>query len=285
MPLELDDRIESALGSRPSRRAALAGGCIGEVYRVELEVGRSVVIKVDDGGSPKLDIEGYMLRYLRARSALPVPEVLHCEPDLLAMTFIDGDSHFTSPSQEHAAELLASLHGIVGDAHGLERDTLIGGLHQPNPATASWLEFFREQRLLHMARKAHQEGRMPAATLKRLESLADNVDRWLIEPPRPSLLHGDVWTTNVLAERGRITGFIDPAVYYGHPEIELAFTTLFGTFGDAFFRLYHELRPIPDGFFEERRDIYNLYPLLVHVRLFGGGYLGSVEQTLRRLGY
>ncbi len=115
--------------------------------------------------------------------------------------------------------------------------------------------------------------------------LSGSLGQWLAEPPHPSLLHGDVWTTNVLASKGRITGFIDPAVYYGHPEIELAFTTLFGTFSRPFFERYHELRPIPDGFFETRKDIYNLYPLLVHACLFGSSYAMSVDAIVSRLGY
>ena len=97
---------------------------------------------------------------------------------------------------------------------------------------------------------------------------------------QPSLIHGDVWTTNVLASSERITGFLDPAIYYADPEIELAFITLFNTFGRPFFQRYHELRPISTDFWEIRRDLYNLYPLLVHVRLFGGGYVGAVEQIL-----
>jgi len=136
-----------------------------------------------------------------------------------------------------------------------------------------------------MGGEAARAGRMPQRLYARLEKFADNIERWLNEPEHPSLIHGDVWTTNVLAHNGRITGFIDPAVYYAHPEIELAFTTLFGTFGSAFFERYRELRPLKPGFFEERRDIYNLYPLLVHVRLFGGGYAASVDQTLSRFGY
>lgn len=96
---------------------------------------------------------------------------------------------------------------------------------------------------------------------------------------------GDIWSRNVLARNGRVVGLIDPAIYYGHPEAELAFITLFNTFGDAFFQRYHALRPIAAGFFEERRDLYNLYPLLVHVRSFGGGYVHSVDQILRRFGF
>ena len=126
---------------------------------------------------------------------------------------------------------------------------------------------------------------MSSALLKRIERFAGDLHQFIDEPEHPSLLHGDVWTTNVLATGGKISGFIDPAVYYGHPEIELAFTTLFSTFGQAFFDAYHALRPIPDGFFETRRDVYNLYPLLVHARLFGSSYLNSVEGTIARLGY
>ena len=100
-----------------------------------------------------------------------------------------------------------------------------------------------------------------------------------------ALIHGDVWTTNVLARAGRITAFLDPAIYYADPEIELAFIGLFGTFGRAFHEAYHSLRPIAPGFFEERRDLYNLYPLLVHVRLFGGSYVGQVERTLAGYGF
>ena len=121
-------------------------------------------------------------------------------------------------------------------------------------------------------------------TLRRIERFADNLDEWLIEPARPSLIHGDIWSTNVLASDNRITGFIDPAIYYGHPEIELAFITLFNTFGDPFFQRYDERNGIAPGFFDTRRDIYNVYPLLVHVRLFGGGYWSGIEQVLSRHG-
>ena len=171
-----------------------------------------------------------------------------------------------------------------GEAFGLERDTLIGGLPQPNPRTESWLVFFRDRRLQYMAREAHRAGRLPAAVLGRVESLAGRLDEWIDEPPHPALIHGDMWTGNVLCHGGRISGFVDPAIYYADPEIELAFSTLFGTFGDSFFGRYNELSPLRPGFFGERKDLYNLYPLLVHVRLFGGSYVGGVERILSRFG-
>ncbi|MBE2199555.1 MAG: fructosamine kinase family protein [Anaerolinea sp.] len=279
------DEVAAALGVAVVDVAPLSGGCIGQVYRVRLANGETAVVKVDDSAHPQLDIEGYMLRYLAEHSALPVPQVWHSDPRLLIMSFLPGSSRFSTAAQAHAADLLAALHAITAPAFGLERDTLIGGLHQPNPWTDSWLTFFRERRLLYMGREGVRSGRLPAAVLARLEKFCGQLERWLAEPERPSLLHGDVWTTNVLAVGERITGFVDPAIYYGHPEIELAFTTLFGTFDRAFFARYQELRPIPPGFFEERRDIYNLYPLLVHVRLFGGSYVQSVVNSLRRFGF
>lgn len=272
--------IESALGVGVVCIESLSGGCIGEVYRAQLSDRRSVVVKVDSGSSPRLDVEGYMLAYLGEHGGLPVPRVYHNAPRLLVMEWLPGDSRFSSKAEEHAAELLAALHAVRGDAFGLERDTLIGGLHQANPRSPRWIPFFREHRLIAMACEAHRARRLSKETLRRVHRFADRLDDLLDEPAYPSLLHGDVWTTNVLAEGGRITGFLDPAVYHGHPEIELAFITLFGTFGDAFFRRYDALRGIAPGFFEVRRDIYNLYPLLVHVRLFGGGYVSGVERTL-----
>ncbi len=258
---------------------------MGEVYRVWLENGDSVVAKVDQRRNAVLEIEGFMLQYLRDHSSLPVPTVVYSSPTVLIMEYIEGGSTFPVAAERHAAELLAALHTVTADQFGLEHDTLIGGLHQPNPWTASWIEFFRDQRLLFMGREALQSGQLPRTVFSRLEKFAERLDEWIEEPDHPSLIHGDVWTTNVLSHQGRITGFIDPAIYYGHPEIELAFTTLFHTFGQAFFTRYQELKPVKPGFFEIRRDLYNLYPLLVHVRLFGGGYVGSVSGILSRIGF
>jgi fructosamine-3-kinase len=283
MSTTLQAELEQALGTRPLSLTPLSGGSIGSVYRVQLP-GRDVVAKYDPQPAAQLDVEGSMLRYLRAASALPVPDVLSCTPHLLIMSYIEGSSRFSAAAQQHAAELLAALHTISGPAFGHERATLIGGLHQPNHPHPAWLTFFRDQRLLYMTQQASERGTLPAAVRRRLERCAGRLDQWLDEPAAPALIHGDVWTTNVLAQGARITGFVDPALYYADAEIELAFTTLFGTFGDPFFERYAELRPLSPNFFSERRDIYNLYPLLVHVTLFGSGYVAPIERTLRRFG-
>ncbi|OFX12150.1 MAG: fructosamine kinase [Alphaproteobacteria bacterium RIFOXYD12_FULL_60_8] len=279
----LDHAIQGLIGSAVVERRALSGGCVSEVFLIRLADGRKLVAKVGPPGCG-LDVEGFMLDYLRGHSALPVPEVIHGDDGLLLMSYISSVEGLTASAQAHAGELLAALHAIKGPAFGFERDTLIGGLHQPNPFTPSWREFFRDQRLLYMAGEALRAGRLPARLMTRIESLCGRLERWIEEPTHPSLIHGDLWTGNVLCAKGQIAGFIDPAIYYADPEIELAFSTLFGTFGAPFFEVYQAHRPVRPGFFEERRELYNLYPLLVHVRLFGGSYVDSVERGLSKFG-
>jgi fructosamine-3-kinase len=276
--------IEVALGERLLDARPMCGGCIGEVYRAELADGTSVVAKVDRSGESHLEREAYMLRYLREKSELLVPEVYHSSGTLLLMEFMLGSGNL-SGAQEHAAELLAALHDITAGAYGHERDTLIGSLSQPNPWTDSWVEFFRDQRLLYLSGVASEAGRLPVNLRSRVEGLAGRLGEILEEPERPALIHGDAWSGNVLAEGNRITAFLDPAIYHADPEIELAYISLFDSFGKPFFERYHELRPIKEGFFEERRHLYSLYPLLVHVYFFGGPYVGSVEGVLDRLGF
>jgi fructosamine-3-kinase len=274
--------VEAHLGGRMLSVRPLGGGCIGEVYMVELQKGPPLVAKVDKEGESRLEREAYMLRYLRQKSELPVPKVYHGSEKLLLMQFIEGNSRFTEGAERHAAELLARLHDITADSYGHERDTLIGALDQPNPPTKNWAEFFRDHRLLYIALVAHEAGRLPLEDLLRVERLSETLDALIEDPNPPALIHGDVWSANVLARGDRITAFLDPAIYYADPEIELAFISLFDSFGRPFLDRYQEIRPIRDGFFEVRRDLYNLYPLLVHTYYFGGGYLGSVRYTLDR---
>jgi len=289
---DLRARLEAALGSPILRMGPLAVGFGLTGHTVELEDGRRLAVKARTAGSgpslasdPSLALEGYMLGELARLSELPVPHVYVAEPDLLVMAFIENDGGaITADVERDAARLIAALHATPRAAFGYGRDTLIGPLPQPNPQSPAWIPFFRDHRLLHMARAARDEGALPVALYGRLETLAERLETWLTEPPFPSLLHGDLWTGNVLVKGNRIAGFVDPALYCGHPEIELAFTTMFGTFGTAFFEAYEALSPLEPGFHELRRDLYNLYPTLVHVRLFGESYLAAVERTLKRLG-
>lgn len=278
----LAERLERVVGMRPTRLSSLTGGCVAEVTRACFGDGTCVVVKSSASGG--LECEGWMLGYLALHSSLPVPDVIYSDDDLLVIEYIDNQSgSLGTPAQTHAAELLASLHSVSSAHYGLERDTVIGGLHQPNPPTRNWIDFFRDQRLLYMSRRGRDGGVLGAASVARLEKLCSRLDQWIGASGVPSLIHGDVWGGNVLSRGDTIAAFVDPAIYFADAEIELAFSTLFSTFDDAFFRRYAELRPISPGFFELRRDIYNLYPLLVHAILFGPSYARSVDAITRRL--
>jgi fructosamine-3-kinase len=285
---DLKTRLHQALGSRVVEERPLAVGFGLTGLEVTLVDGRRLAVKAGEArrdGASGLELEAFMLGELDRLSELPVPRVHYAARDLLVMDFIETDGGGISASVErHAGELIAKLHATARQHFGYSRDTLIGPLHQPNPETEKWLPFFRDQRLLTMAREAHREGSLPSILFARIERLAERIEDYLIEPRFPSLLHGDLWTGNVLVRQGRIAGFVDPAIYFGSPEIELAFTTMFGTFGKSFFEAYESHLPLEPGFHELRASLYNLYPTLVHVRLFGSGYLPPIERTLARIG-
>ncbi len=275
--------VEDSAGTRVVGSRSLSAGHNTALYLVDLDNGTRLVAKLAPHGDARLDVEGWMLSYLGRVSALPVPDVIKCDPHILLMSYIPCSGVIDEDAQTHAAELLTKLHSIKAPVYGLERDTVIGPLLQPNQKERDWIAFFRDHRLLYMARKALEEGQIGKGLMRRIETLAADLDQYIGTPAAPSLIHGDIWSGNVLSLKGKISGFIDPAVYYADPEIELAFSTLFGTFSEPFFQRYNELSPIRDGFFEVRKDIYNLYPLLVHVRIYGLGYVQAVTRILDRL--
>ncbi|MGB0574808.1 MAG: fructosamine kinase family protein [Alphaproteobacteria bacterium] len=280
---ELRKQISRAIGRQPVSFQELHGGNVARVYLAEMESGPLLVVKTGGAGGD-FEIEALMLRYLAENTDLPVPKIHYADAALLIMDWIESGDPIDDSAERDAAIHLSALHQITAPEFGFERDTLIGPLTQPNPKTARWLDFFRDQRLLFMARQALDENRLSPETMNRFDSLAGRLDQWIDEPRAPALLHGDMWGGNVLVKDSRLTGFIDPAIYFGDGEMDLAFATLFGSFRRPFFEAYEEITPLRDGFWEARRDLYNLYPLLVHLRLFGGDYARSIDATLNRLG-
>ena len=284
----LADLIKTRTGAVLRSIAPLSGGCVATVMRADLDDGRQLVIKqstTDDARNASgLLIEAKMLRYFKTHSPIHCPEVIYASDVCLVMTFITNDNRMSNHVQRDLAEQLAAQHQLTSDTFGLGFDTLIGGLAQPNTQEENWISFFAEHRLRHMAQHAYREGKLPGSMAARIDRLIDRLGDHLPTHNKASLLHGDLWGGNILCQSDMLAGLIDPAIYYGDREIELAFGTLFGDLTPGFFARYNEIMPIEPGFFEERRDLYNLYPLLVHVRLFGGSYVGSVDHILARFG-
>ena len=260
----------------------MSGGCIAPVYRVSLADGTILVAKQGEG----LETEAWMLDHLAQRTGLPVPDVIYVEAGLLLMEYIPADGSLDAQAQTHAADLLAGLHAITAPSYGGPCDMTTGGVPLPNPASPLWLPFFINHRLLFMADLARQSGHLSTTARHRIDAIAGRLDQWLDEPERPGLIHGDLWHGNILCKRttkgNRIAAFIDPSINYTNPEAELAYATLFESLGQPFFDRYQEHRPLSPGFIEVKRDLYNLYPLLVHVWLFAGHYPAAIDRILDR---
>ncbi len=280
----LRSRIAAACGARPQRLrlAPLFGGCIAEVYRLDFDDCPPLVAKVAPEGG--LAIEGFMLGYLAEKTSLPVPATRHVSDTLLLMDYVENHQGRSAAAEQNAAEALAALHAIEAEAFGFERDTVIGALPQQNSWTYNWCDFYREYRLLTMGLIARESGRLPADTHRQLERFCLQLENFIDQPPAPGLVHGDVWSGNVLFNGDRVAAFIDPALYYADPEVEIAYIELLSTFGGTFHRRYRELRPLRPGYAEGRRDVYNLFPLLVHTEICGAPYAQMVQDILTRYG-
>jgi len=294
--------LEEILGQEIDSWSALSGGCVAEVYCLNLK-SRRLVLKLgsaahnrpryllnpalsdfQDRNLEGLEKEAYMLCFLRKSSSVPVPQVWLVSPGLLLMEFVESGSQGVEYDQL-AATQLASLHSTPQPFFGFYQDTLIGSLEQPNPGSEKWVPFYREHRLLYMSKLAFERGRLGTSELRRVENLASQLERVIEEPKFPSLVHGDLWGGNVISGEQGIAALIDPAIYFAHYEVEIAFTTMFQTFSDQFYREYEKYLPLGEEFWQKRIHVYLLYPVLVHVALFGGGYTSSLANRLNRLGY
>jgi fructosamine-3-kinase len=262
----------------------VGGGSINDAYRLETEAGRFFVkVNHADRFPSMFEAEADGLRRLRAAGALRVPEVIEHGEDhddtFLLLEWIEGG--IKGPDfWEAFGRGLAQLHRNTQGRFGLERDNYIGSLRQVNTPEADWQSFFIRHRLEPQVRMARDRKRVEAGMAIRFERLFHRLDKLFPAEP-PALLHGDLWSGNFLCDARGNPVLIDPAVYYGHREMDLAMTRLFGGFDDPFYAAYQADRPLEQGW-EERVDLCNLYPLLVHVNLFGGGYVAQVEAVLRR---
>jgi fructosamine-3-kinase len=281
---DLPTRVMKAVGERPIVLEPLPGALVAEVYHATFRDGTSVVVKYDPEPEARLDIEAEMLRNLRTPEVIPVPDVYHASRHLLIEELIEGD-HLQPAAHDDAGRLLAALHQVTSPEAGLGGETLNGSILLPSPWTSSWIEFYLEHRLTFAADLARDGGQLPDSYWERVQTLVSRMDRLVEDPPACALLHGDVWDANVLSRGDTVAAFIDPSTCFGHPELELAYMSLFGRFGDAdapIFRAYHDINPIAPGFWETRRYVYGVYPALIHVVYFGERFLPLLDEFRTR---
>jgi fructosamine-3-kinase len=273
--------------------AHAGGGSINQAARVEVN-GRPAFLK-HHASAPAgfFTAEARSLDVLRAVEGGPrIPHVIAAfdvaaegdagEPSWLLLEWLEPGRR-TPAFAERLGRAMAALHAPVAGGWGWDEDNFIATVPQPNATASTWADFWRDRRLQPVLRLARNAGRMPGSA-RAWDRLMDALPAALApaESDGPSLLHGDLWSGNVLCTADGEPALVDPAAYRGHREVDLAMADLFGGFDERFHAAYREARPLADGYAEARRPIYQLFYLLVHVILFGGGYGAQTEAVLAR---
>ena len=262
----------------------LAGGCIHTATRVLAGDGQPLFVKLGEpAAADAFATEAEGLAELAAPGTVRVPRpIAHgvtARQAYLVTEFIELTGRVTDPEAFGAD--LAQLHATSAKAFGWHRDNSIGPTPQPNGWLGDWTAFWRERRLGPQLRLAEADGYHRVA--ERGWRLTERLDALLADhASRPALLHGDLWAGNYGGDDHGRPVLFDPAVYYGDREADLAMTELFGGFPELFYRGYEDAWPLPPGY-ATRKQLYNLYHLLNHAHLFGGGYAAQAERTIDRL--
>ena len=287
----MDDRLEAslgnALGSRVKGARPLSGGDINDAYEATLADGRVVFVKSNVRAPNDMFVtEARGLAWLAEAGALRVPAVLASGGANEMTPFLALELVRPAPRapdfDERLGHGLAALHRHGAEAFGLDHDNYIGRLPQKNTFAVNWPEFYRVRRLGAQLKAAVDAGLASTRMRRSFERLLAQLETLCGPPEPPARLHGDLWGGNLITDELGEPCLIDPAVYGGHREIDLAMMKLFGGFGPRVFAAYKEAFPLADGY-RERVALYQLYPLMVHVNLFGGGYVPQVEAALARL--
>lgn len=274
--------------------SSLSGGCIHQAVKIST-FDQDMMIKWSIDSPPRIFLlEESGLDLLRQSNTIRVPQVyqaadigVDCPAYILMEWVAPPTTGGRSFNQEKLGRGLAELHRKGKSActvaqYGLDENNYIGRIVQVNDWMDHWIDFFREKRLIPQISLANSAGRLPQKRKRGLYLLLDQLDQWLEGVERsPSLLHGDLWIGNVIADQDKNPVLLDPAVYYGDREIDLAFTELFGGFKDQFYAAYNEVMPLDPGF-EKRKHLYNLYHLVNHLNHFGETYGSPIDLLLGR---
>lgn len=290
IPKEITDSLISFFNKTQHREfiirssRPLAGGSINHVYQLKTNSGYYCIKYNNAAAYPGMfEKEAMGLGILGDANEIKVPEVITVQnTNIYSYILLE---YISSSTKIHGfmadfGHSLAALHRHSSAFYGLDHDNYMGSLAQTNTIHHDWSSFFIEERIERQLIPAKNSGYFSPEDLARFQRLFRQFQT-LCPVEKPSLVHGDLWGGNyIISGEGRAC-LIDPAVYYGHREVDIAMSTLFGGFDPEFYSAYNEVFPMEKGW-EERLDIYNLYPLLVHLNLFGSGYLGSIERIIRR---
>ena len=282
---EVEQSLSATLGSgvRLDIPNSIAGGSINQAFRVESNRGPFFVKVNTANGLDMFAAEAEGLEELQQSESLRIPRPLAWgvagQQSFLVLEYLELGG---SGSSSALGEGLAAMHRITADQFGWYRDNTIGSTEQRNRHEADWVVFWGENRLrfqLDLALARGATARALEQGYRLIESLADFM---VGHDPEPSLLHGDLWSGNYAFTRAGEPTIYDPAVYYGDREADLAMTELFGGFRREFYAAYRQAWPLDEGY-SIRKKLYNLYHVLNHFNLFGGGYLSQAQGMIRSL--
>jgi protein-ribulosamine 3-kinase len=259
----------------------LTGGCINQTILADTSSGQFFIKWNAPGLSAMFEAEAKGLDLLAKAGVIRVPEVYYYGNNdacsYLILEFVEREAQAKN-FWKNFGTALSMLHRHTRPRFGLDFNNYIGSLPQQNHLNETWIDFFIQNRLEAQLKIGLDKGMLDSEAEQGFQRLYKKLPGLLPEE-QPALIHGDLWSGNFIVA-GQVC-LIDPAVYYGNREAEIAFTKLFGGFDQEFYHSYEDSFPMTAGF-EQRSDIYNLYPLLIHVNLFGGSYLNQVKQILKR---
>ncbi len=277
----IQKELANALGSEPKDFESLSGGCISDAFACHLSDGRRVFVKTKEGCDSRMfRAEAKGLQWIADAQSLRTPKVLAAGDTFLALEFIESAAAAANYDLLLGTGL-AKLHLSGASRLGFEEDGFLATLPQDNQSSLSWQEFYVERRLEPLLRRAVDQGLMPVSLCTPFETLFSRMSEVMGDETEVARLHGDLWSGNVHTDEKGHPVLIDPAAYGGHREIDLAMLKLFGSPSAAFYRAYEDSWPLEAGH-QSRVGLYQLYPLLAHVNLFGGSYVASCEQALRQ---
>ena len=282
MSPELRAVLEQRLGKLVRSAKRLGGGDINDAFEVALDDGTRVFVKTHPNPpSGMFEAEARGLRWLGEADAIRIPRVIavsDARPAFLALELLMPAKR-RAGFDETLGRSLAALHAFGAPSFGLDHDNFIGRLAQSNAVADDWAAFYWSSRLEPQLRLAADRGLVDATMRSSFIALERALPERVGDKEPPSRLHGDLWGGNLHADETGQAVLIDPAVYGGHREVDLAMMRLFGGFGERVFAAYRDAWPLAPGA-AERVALYQLYPLLVHVNLFGGSYVGSVRRAV-----